>query len=273
MDRATLERALDLGIRAAAAAAEGILGSFRSPALAVEHKADGSVVTEADRRAESTMRDVLRASSEFGRFQILGEEQGLEGADSPYRWVIDPIDGTQSFTRGIPTFGTIVALEEAATERALLGVIQLPALGDGFSAARGLGARWNGRPVRCAEARPLRGALVSAGGVRQFRRQGLDSSYSKLADACGNLRSYSDCWAHSLAIRGAVDALVELGLQVWDIRATQILIEEAGGKHVTLRHPDTGDYNAILGSVAVVDELAALLQFDVPAGSSGERAG
>src|SRR6202007_1102010 len=112
---------------------------------AVTTKADGSPVTPADREAEAAMRAQLRASSEFGHLAILGEEGGLEGGATPYRWLLDPLDGTMSFIRGIPTFGTIVALEETDTGQPLLGVIHLPCFGDTFMAGRGLGGWCNER--------------------------------------------------------------------------------------------------------------------------------
>lgn len=261
MTQAELQRALDLALEAAAAAVPGILASFRSPALRVERKPDGSVVTSADRAAEAEIRARLRASREFGGFQVLGEEAGLEETPSPYRWIIDPIDGTQSFTRGIPTFGTLIALEEAATGRALLGVIRLPALGDIFAGARGLGVKWNGNPVRCSGARDLRRALISTGDSRQFRKQGRDGDHARLWEACDHVRGYNDCWAHTLVIRGAVDALVEPNLAAWDIRATQVLVEEAGGKQITRLDAESGKYDTILGSAPLVDEIAALLEW------------
>ena len=115
----SLARALDLAVAAALAPRTRILATFRSPALQAEAKADGSPVTAADREAERIVRTTLRASAEFGAFQILGEEAGLDGAASAYRWIVDPIDGPRAYTRGLPTFGTTGALAETATGRAL----------------------------------------------------------------------------------------------------------------------------------------------------------
>src|SRR5687767_2594964 len=119
MDRDRLLRALALAVAAATAPRARILSTFRSPGLRAEAKSDGSPVTAADHDAERIVRETLRASDEFGAFEILGEETGLDGSATAYRWIVDPLDGTLAYTRGLPTFGTIVALEECATGRAL----------------------------------------------------------------------------------------------------------------------------------------------------------
>src|SRR5262245_33457961 len=126
LDRAALGRARDLAAAAARAPNDLILAWFRFPGLTVESKADGTPVTAADRDAELTIRRCLRESSEFGGFPILGEEGGQDGQVGEYRWIVDPIDGTRGFARGLPTFGTLVALEETARDRALVGAIHLP---------------------------------------------------------------------------------------------------------------------------------------------------
>src|SRR4029453_3521694 len=123
---------------------EIILAGFRSAALLVEAKGDGTPVTAADREAELAIRRSLRGSSEFGGFGILGEEGGSDGEAGEYRWIVDPIDGTRGFARGLPTFGTLIALEETTSERALIGVIHLPLTDETLAGARGLGATRNG---------------------------------------------------------------------------------------------------------------------------------
>jgi histidinol-phosphatase len=256
-----LARALELAIAAALAPRARILSSFRSAGLRAEWKADGSPVTEADREAERMVRETIRASREFGALEILGEEAGLEGAPGPYRWIIDPIDGTRAFTRGLPTFGTIVALEERATSRALVGVIHLPASGETVSAARGLGAFRDGVRVHASRIERIEDAIISAPDLAQFREAGCTSLYHALHTSFERVRGYTDCWAHVQAVAGAVDVVVEPGLSAWDIRATEVLIEEAGGKQIQ-RPSLPGKIDTIFGGPALVDQLAGTLDFD-----------
>jgi histidinol-phosphatase len=261
MDVGQLERALQLACAVATCPNAQLLAAFRSDDLAVATKADGSPVTPADREAEAAMRGRLRASSEFGCLAILGEEGGLEGGETPYRWLLDPLDGTMSFIRGIPTFGTIVALEETETGRPLVGVIHLPSFGDTFMAGRGLGSWCNQHRVHVSAAADLRTALVSAPDAMQFRQANLRAAYQRLWDACDRLRGYTDCWAHAQVARGIIDAVVEPGLHPWDIRATQVLIEEAGGRQMTRPSAFPGTVDSIFGSAALVDQLAELMSF------------
>lgn len=260
----SLARALDLAVAAALAPRAHILATFRSPALQAEAKADGSPVTAADREAERIVRTTLRASAEFGAFQILGEEAGLDGAASAYRWIVDPIDGTRAYTRGLPTFGTIVALEETATGRALVGVIHLPATGETVSAARGAGAFRDGIRAYASCADRLDDAIISAPDLAQFREAGCPQLYSRLHGSYERVRGYTDCWAHVQAVGGSVDVVVEPGLSPWDIRATQVLIEEAGGKQLVRPSRAGGKVDTIFGSPPLVDLLAASLEFERP---------
>ena len=261
MDTDQLERALQLARAVATCHSSKLLEASRSDDLEITTKADGSPVTRADREAEASMRAVIRASAEFGRFAILGEEGGLEEGEGPYRWLLDPIDGTVSFTRGIPTFGTIVALEETETGRPLVGVIHVPCFGDTFMAGLGLGSWRNDRRIRVSTTSDRRTALVSAPDAWQFRQAKLEAAYRRLWDACDRLRGYTDCWAHAQVASGVIDAVVEPMLNSWDIRATQVLVEEAGGKHITRPSAYPGTVDSIFGSAKLVDHLAELMGF------------
>lgn len=261
MDRERLARALELAVTAVTAPRARILATFRSPALRAEAKADGSPVTAADRDAERIVRETLRASPEFGRLEILGEEGGLEGVASAERWIIDPIDGTRGYTRGLPTFGTIVALEESATGRALVGAIHLPASGETVSAARGVGAFRDGRPIHASRADSLDNAIISAPDLAQFREAGCPELYHLLHESYERVRGYTDCWAHVQAVSGAIDVVVEPGLSPWDIRATQVLIEEAGGRQLVRPSGVPGKVDTIFGSPRLVDLVAERLAF------------
>ncbi|WP_089935567.1 inositol monophosphatase family protein [Candidatus Entotheonella palauensis] len=259
MDSTQLQRALHLAQEVAMAPSAMLLAAFRSRAFRVETKSDGSPVTELDRRAEAVMRAVIRMSPEFGHLPILGEEAGLEGEAAVYQWLLDPIDGTVSYTRGIPTFGTIVALEDTVSGQALVGVIHHPHFGETYAAARGLGSWCQGQRLQVSSATDLRTALVSAPDAYQFHRTSLDAAHQRLWQACDHLRGYTDCWAHTQAARGIIDAVVEPMLNTWDIRATQVLIEEAGGKQITRPSAYPGALDAIFGCPALVDQLADLV--------------
>ena len=258
-DLAALARARDLAITAAAAPRDAILAHFRSAELATEIKPDGSPVTPADLEAEIAIRARLRASAEFGGFAILGEEAGLAGEATPYRWIVDPIDGTRAFVRGLPTFGTIVALEETASARAVVGVIHLPATGETLAAARGLGAVADGRPLRVSRAKNLRSAIVSLPDLIEFRAAGMEGAYRAIHAACDRVRGYTDCWAHAQVIGGAVDALVDPALSPWDVRATEVLVTEAGGGCRLRASRLDGKVDLICGSPALVAEIAELI--------------
>ena len=120
---------LELATQAALGPSSLILSGFRNPALLVEGKSDGSPVTAFDREAEQQIRRILGSDADH-RWPVLGEEFGGDTADSPYRWVVDPIDGTMPYSRGLPYFGTLVAFEDVRARRALVGAIQLPAFAD-----------------------------------------------------------------------------------------------------------------------------------------------
>lgn len=258
-----LEDLLEL-VRAAATAPAGmIMEGFRDPALKIELKADGSVVTRFDREAERLIREIL---AHQGPWPLLGEEFGLGEtplANPSHRWVLDPIDGTLGFTRGLPTFGTLLAFESLQPLRALVGAIHLPAAAETYSAARGLGAWCNGRPIRVASDRPLEQCIVAHVPPANFTRAGLAAGFENLMRAGTHLRGCHDCWSHAMAARGALDALVELGLNRWDIAATEVIVEEAGGAcRIRGSRYGSGKYDVVLGNARAVDEVARIIGFD-----------
>jgi histidinol-phosphatase len=257
-----IARLLELATRAACAPSSLILSGFRSPDLPFESKSDGSPVTQFDRAAERQIREVLQ--SEPGLlWPVLGEEFGGDTESSPYRWVVDPIDGTQPFTRGLPYFGTLVAFEETRARRALVGVIQLPAHGETYTAGRGLGAHCNGKPIRVASRRDLSQCIVSAPDIKKFRIADLGDGYERLSEAVSFFRGMGDCWMHAMAARGAIDVVVEFSLNRWDVAATEVLVEEAGGRLV-LRDSKTvpGKFDTVFGNTEAVGQVLELLGFE-----------
>jgi histidinol-phosphatase len=262
-----LDRILELASRAARAPTERILTGFRNPDLAVERKSDGSPVTAFDREAEQQIRTVLRGQSgqpsETGHgWPVLGEEFGGDTSGSAYRWVVDPIDGTMPYSRGLPYFGTLVAFEDVAAKRALAGAIQLPAFKELYTAARGLGAHCNGTPIRVSPRRDMADCMLSVPEIQKFRMAQLEEGYERLGSLVRYFRGNGDCWMHAMAARGAVDAVVEFTLNRWDIAATEVLVEEAGGR-IFMRPSKTtpGKYDTVFGNAYVAEEVVRLLEF------------
>ncbi len=256
---AELQDLLTLAIEAAHAGGEVTLAHFRSDRLGVDIKGDGSPVTVADRGSECAIRALL--SERTPGIDILGEEEGLDGGDSALRWVVDPIDGTVSFTRGIPCYGVLIGLRETATDRGLVGVIHLPALGETYSAARGAGAFCGEERLTLSagvpEGRP--GPVLSAGDPNQFTDGGVPDDYARLTSFSRYFRGYADCFGHALALRGAVDAHVDPGLSAWDLGPTDVLFDEAGGGLFCRPSAKEGSFDAVMGRREVVDDVVQRL--------------
>lgn len=226
-----LERRLSLARRVAREAGQRARRLFRSPRLVVERKRDRSPVTAADRAAEDLLR--RRIAAVFPDDAILGEEHGLTPGRSGWRWVLDPIDGTRAFVRGIPTWATLVAVEWR--ERPVAGVAVFPALGEEIWAARGGGARWSehgrrARPARVSRAERLSRALVETLGGTAYRRAGLFSLYARLSREVEALRGWSDAYAFLLVATGRAEAAVDFGLKRWDVAPFVVILPEAGGR-------------------------------------------
>ncbi|HEY6453726.1 MAG TPA: inositol monophosphatase family protein [Steroidobacteraceae bacterium] len=257
-----LEQLLELARLAVTAPAGLILEGFRNPELHLDIKADGSVVTRFDRESEQLIREIVAGA---GPWPLLGEEfgWGTASAGAPtHRWVLDPIDGTLGYTRGLPTFGTLLAFESVQPQRALVGAIHLPAAAETYSAARGLGAWCNGVPILVAPDRDIRDYIVAHVPPANFARARLSAGFERLMRAGTHLRGCHDCWSHAQVARGAIDVLVELGLNRWDIAATEVIVEEAGGAcRIRPSHYGSGKYDVVLGNLRAVDEIARLIDF------------
>jgi histidinol-phosphatase len=251
---------LRLAVDAARSASEGILSGFRSDHLNTERKADGSPVTEFDRNAERQIRSYL-AKNQPHNWPVLGEELGDDTQGVRYRWVIDPIDGTLAFSRGLPTFGTLLAFEDVVEKRPLVGVVHLPAMNETYSAARGQGAWCGNQRLHVAAPRALRDSIISAPAEHYFRLAGIADTEAQLRAQAPHLRCFADCWAHAMVARGSIDALVEFRLARWDIAATEVLIEEAGGTAMIWDSTHTpGKYDCIIGSPSAAQEVAKIIR-------------
>ncbi len=211
--------------------------------------------------AERLVRRTLEASAYPAGAAVLGEEEGETGDSEAWRWIVDPIDGTMAFARDIPVWGTLVALQCVETADVVTGAIRLPGTNETFWAFRGGGAWRNGERIHVSAARELSRATVAAGLLGQFRTSGVEHLVGSLVDAVADLRIFGDVFAHVAAARGAVDAVVDPDLSLWDFAASRILIEEAGGT-VLVRHTGRGrGHDVLLGAPEVVDHLALLLEF------------
>ena len=248
----------DIAVRAAHAPSALILRYFEHGQYEQTRKADGSPLTAADQQAERIIRQVLAESESF---DILGEEEGLSGSGSRYRWTIDPIDWTRSFVRGIPLFGTIVGLEDTHAQRGIVGVIHLPVLQKTYAAARGLGSTCNGTPIIVASDIPISEAMVSVGDPLQFAAAQCEAAYHALFQRVPCLRGYTDCFGHALVAGGCLHAMLDPSLNPWDIIATQVLVEEAGGTMLLRPSALQGKVDAWFGTTRLVQELAPLLGF------------
>ncbi len=216
-----------------------------------ETKVDGSPVTEADRAAERVIRERLAES--FPDFGILGEEYGREGSAQGPCWVVDPIDGTIAYSRGIPLFSTIIALLDEAGEP-VFGLIDCPGTDERYVGWKGGGCRRNGERTRVSREKDPARAIVSHGDPCCSEFWGTPEVFERMARECGLLRGYTDAFGHAQVLGGGVAAMVDLGLNPWDAAATQILVPEAGGRCVTLPERK-GKIGLVFGSPALVEQL------------------
>jgi histidinol-phosphatase len=202
------------------------LRRFGGPVPSVT-KLDGTPVTEADRAIEAALRDrVERAFPDHG---WLGEETGGRLDPAAPTWVIDPIDATKNYLRGIPVFATLIAV--VVDGRAVVGVASAPALGERWDAAHGQGARRNGAPVGVSAIAGLHDAHVLHGGLDWYRADPrLWELLGRLADMAWRTRGFGDFWNHLLVAGGMAEVVFESDLKPWDIAALECIVTEAGGR-------------------------------------------
>lgn len=203
---------------------EHALKHFRKE-LVIERKADGSLVTQVDRATETAMREWI--TQRFPDDGILGEEFPEHNPAARRRWILDPIDGTFSFTRGVPLWGTLVAVVEG--ERVLAGAIHCPATGDLVSAAAGEGCWSNGARCRVSDVAQLSAATVLATDVRYKSSPARREKFHALIAAAAHARGWSDCYGYVLVATGRAEIMVDPVMAPWDAAALVPVIEEAGG--------------------------------------------
>jgi histidinol-phosphatase len=250
-----MDRRLEVAITAAKAGGEVALRYFRT-ALTVEYKGDCSPVTQADRECEQRIVEVLLAA--FPDYGVVGEEFG-ERPGARARWIIDPIDGTKNFIRGIPYFATLIGLEEDGEVTA--GVIHAPAVDDLLYAQKGQGAFDRGGRLQVSPITPLCRGLIIFGGLAIFQEAGRWDAFERLVRASGRQRGFGDYFGHTFVARGQAEAMVELDLKPWDLAPIKIIIEEAGGRFTDFTGAATiYGGTAIASNGAVHDEILQLLR-------------
>jgi histidinol-phosphatase len=194
--------------------------------IAVEHKGDGSPVTAADRQAEQLARAWL--TRRFPKDGVLGEEFGASPGTSGRTWLLDPIDGTRTFVRGVPLWGSLVAVVEA--DGVLAGAAAFPAIDEIVAAARGAGCWHNGSRCRVSEVTELSESTVLTSDVNRFTDASLRAAWDALAARAAVTRTWGDCYGYLLVATGRAEVMVDVGLNPWDIACFVPIIEEAGGR-------------------------------------------
>ena len=216
------------------------LPRFRASDLRVETKPDLTPVTDADRAVERAVRE--RIAAERPGEGVLGEEEGDDGGD--VRWIVDPIDGTRNFLRGIPVWATLIALERDGTLTA--AVVSAPALGRRWWASHGEGAFADGAPIGVSHVAALQDAAVSCSHARDLAR---------VEPVAWHARGLGDFWQHVLVAEGALDAAIDTELALWDSAAVELVVTEAGGRAAV-----AADGQFVTTNGRVHDEVLALLR-------------
>jgi histidinol-phosphatase len=242
------EADLALALALADAADRLTLPRFRAQDLVVETKPDLSPVTEADRAVETMIRTELERARPADA--VLGEEQGETRVGASRRWIVDPIDGTKGYARGLPVWATLLALE--VDGELVLGVVSAPALGTRWWARRGGGTWRNGELVRVSQVARVEDAQMAYSSVTAFDDDGRGDGFRALARRCWRTRGLGDFWSHVLVADGSVDISVEVGgLNLWDVAPLLPIVEEAGGRITDL----TGVVRADGGNVLATNRL------------------
>ncbi len=254
MPELDLAKAMDVARRAVEAASAASLAHFRR-GVRVEKKPDRTPVTQADRDSEAAILAVVREA--FPDHGFLGEETGAHAGSAETRWIVDPLDGTKGFTRGRGFWGALVALEHQG--RIVAGGMALPALGETYWAARGLGA-WlragDGAPqrLRVSAIADWADATLSFGEPHVLFRPPMLERLAALALSAQAARCYGDLAGCALVLQGKAEAWVEAGVQIWDLGPLPVLVEEAGGRFTDLAGTPTHASGSCVASNGLVHE-------------------
>lgn len=198
----------------------------------VDHdaKGDGSPVTVADREAEALIRKEVEAR--HPEHSILGEEYGESNEGARVRWILDPIDATRSFMRGVPLYGVLIGIEIEG--EAAVGVAHYPPLEETVAAGRGLGCTWNGEPCRVSGVDELNRAVVCTTDVERILSRPEGAGWRRLQQRSAFSRTWGDCYGHALVATGRVEVQVDPIMKPWDAGPFLTIVTEAGGRFTTL---------------------------------------
>lgn len=228
----TLRELLNVCTDAAYMAGRRTLAYFNTE-VAVEHKADDTPVTRADREAEQVIRD--RVARFFPGHGIVGEEQGETNGDPDYKWIIDPIDGTKSFIHGVPLYGVLIGVEVRG--RASVGVIYCPGTDELVAAADGLGCTWNGRTARVSKVDRLADATLLSGSI--IRALARSDAYETLSRRVKLNRGWGDAYGYLLVATGRAEIMLDPVINPWDCAPMPPIFREAGGRFTTWAGEET----------------------------------
>lgn len=258
---ATLREWLAFALEACDEADAIALRHFRRD-LSPERKPDRTFVTVADQGIERAIRERIRAR--YPDHGLVGEEYGTEDGDARTRWFIDPIDGTHNYIRGVPLFGTLLGIEHDGELQ--VGVISAPAMRERWYARRGGGA-WNRgmdgveRPIRVSRVAAVEDAQLLYGSARDTVASGLMPGFDRLMAEAWRERGFGDFWGYALVAEGAGEAMLETGMQPWDLAGPVVVIEEAGGKVTDAFGERRIDAPSFVGSNGILhEELLRRLQ-------------
>jgi len=216
---------LEVGLEAVKKAEE-IIRKYYSGNFETSFKDNGSPVTVADKEAEKVIIETIKEA--FPSHMFLGEEMGRSGVGSEYMWVIDPIDGTKNFVRGLPFFTTLLALVKDG--EIILGISNAPIMNECLYAEKGCGAYCNGEKIEVSKIKSLKEAYMSYGGLTYFVDKGMWEPLLKLNRETHFHRALGDFWSFHLLAQGKLDLMVEADVRIWDIAPLVCIVQEAGGK-------------------------------------------
>jgi len=216
---------LDFAIETAYLAGKLTLSYFQTD-LQPDYKADDTPVTIADRQAEQLIRS--RIEKQYPHHAIIGEEFGMQGAEqATHRWIIDPIDGTKSFVRGVPLYGVLLGLEIEGTVQ--VGAAYYPALAEMIAAASGEGCWWNGRRARVSNVPHLNRGVLTFTDVASFGKHGRSAAWKRLIQASYYRAGWSDAYGYLLVATGRAELMLDPIMSVWDCGPFPPILKEAGG--------------------------------------------
>jgi len=251
------------------AADEVSMRRFGASDLVVTSKPDMTPVSDADKRVEEVVREMIM--KRFASDSIIGEEFGVTG-NSPREWIIDPIDGTKNFVRGVPVWATLIGLRISGANPLagdmVVGMISAPALGRRWWSAQGGGA-WLGAPsdggttgkrIRVSGISNLSDASLSYSNLMGWQESGRLPAFMHLVEKVWRTRGYGDFWSHCMVAEGVIDVSAEPSVALWDLAAVAALVSEAGGRFTGLNAKEGPDQKSAVASNAILhDEVLAII--------------